>query len=403
MSVGAADVVIQHEASAFDTSGTDFDPDREAKWDAYEAGLKAALEESDGEGFRYGQIFDGGGAFDPDDWTEFRGVAQWDHEDYFMNFQGAVAGHMAFDPTGIMLDWEYNAACRYVWERTHRWFTEVFAPDVEALIFYHHPWQPNKSQGLMEGWAGHPEQDDLAWLYKMQGAFDGHCYPPHALGYPHPDEPEEADDIHDWVRNVLENFEGMQDTGGHAEGLFCYVTLWPSRPGGETFHSPESLTQMIDSIADMWDGGWTDFNVCMMGLPGLGGADRDKYPIHGYPTTTKVRIILNGDPGPALTKRFQFDPRFETFKIEGTIGGNNNRQFWWDFDANGYPDVVDIDDDWFCDLKIVGDSFNQSAQGGHVIRRAKTWTNFVDWWGSDDTDNDPYPSFLYILEQQLGD
>jgi len=388
--------------------------DREADWAAYQAGLEAALLDSDGENQRYGQIFDGGGAFDPDDWTQFRGVVQWDHEDFFMNFDGADGGgdqdrgHMEYDPLNEDDEtndapWEYDAACRYFWERVHQWFTEVFAPDVEALIFYHHPWQPLAGDADGGGpWNGQPEDDQLEWLFRLQGSFDGHCYPPHALGYP--EDASEEQKIHNWVSNVLGYFETMQDTNGIAEDLFCYVTLWPSRPGGATFHSPGSLTQMIDAIADAWDGGWEEVNVAMLGVPGLGGNGAEKYPIKGYDQETggawtEVRIELGGASGPAGTRKFQFDPRFEEIMLDGTTNGNDGH-YNWDFD-NGWPmGVLDTDARWYCDIQIVGDTFTPFSTGGDVIRRARTWDNWIEFWGEDETSAN---SFLKILEDRIGD
>ena len=397
----------------------DFSPlvaDREAKWDSYIAGLKEILEDSDDSGDRFGQLF--GGQGQPEFITEFEGVVQWDHEDYFMNFDGADGpdgaegrGHMKYDPHNTEDntdddEWEYNAACRYFWERLHQWLTEDFAPDVEAFVFYHHPWQPLADQANepSDNWAGQPEDDQLKWLFSLQGSFDGHCYPPHALGYPADQDEEDA--IHTWVTKVLENFETMQGLTGHAPGLFCYVTIWPSRPNGATLHSPESLTQLIDAVADMRDGGWTDFDISMNGVPGLGGGGATNYNIAGYDDDNQtgvfdqVRIVLGGATGPAGTKRFEFDPRFEQFKIEDTSGTPDNDGIYdWDFD-NGYPGLESDGGLFYCDLLAVGDTFNSSATGGHVIRRAYTWNDFLVFWGEDEDVDDG--SFLKILNDRIG-
>jgi len=405
---------------AYNIQMMDFSPvaaDRETLFANYIATVKVALEGSDGSEERYEDIFDGTPFGTPDNWTEWTGVCIWDLEEYFMNYQGADAGHMAYDPgTAGDAEWEYDAACRYYWERTHQWFMEEFCKGAEALIYYQHPWSPLPAEAdEPDEWEGQPEDEDLEWLFRLQGSFDLHLYPPQSLGY-HDNETGNAGRLRAWVQNVLEYGQSITDESGDpAYGLHAFVTMWHSRPNGNTWWGPDGLNETFDEIQDIREAAtpWIGFDAIFQGVIGPGGNagvdGRMAYSVEEYIDTDPsnfdiVRIVEGGAMGAAGTMRYQFDPRFGEFKITGSTNNDNGGNVWtWSYATNGWPDNYQDTGTglYYSNLEPEnGQEVTEGANDGSVIRRAWLWSDWQAFWGTDDTTTD---SVLDELDNVLGD
>ena len=119
-------------------------------------------------GVLFEERLDGCGAFlgferAPNDWSNYNGLVIWDLEYFPLDWDGSKAGSVTprwgpqgtvYDPTNEMVEWEYDAAVRYFWERVHQWFVHVKASQVEAFVMYQHPQRPTASQGLDNEWDG---------------------------------------------------------------------------------------------------------------------------------------------------------------------------------------------------------------------------------------------------------
>ena len=172
-------------------------------------------------------------------------------------------------------EWEYNAAARYYWEKLHQWFTEEFAPKVEALIHYQYPQQPTKPERLesSETWTGKwwdqdsvSEDSEVAWLYKMQGGFDGHVYPMIQLDW---DAGEVTDMVHERDRELPRQHRII----GQRKPLRLRDDL--ERQAEFTGYHPwealKDLIQVIDDARNAWSTPWTNFDAMIYGPIGHGG------------------------------------------------------------------------------------------------------------------------------------
>lgn len=356
---------IGDENDGHDLDPTDFsplNPDRERHFEDYLTGLEENLDNT----------------LDPfsgihrhiSSWNTYGGVVVWDLEFFCLDYggNGSQTGTKwgppdAFDPTAEgteMVEWEYDAAVRYYWERVHQWFLHVYTNEgVEALIFYHHPQQPTKSQGLDENWAGRPWQDDSHWIYKMQGAFDGHCYAPIRLG------PDNAVDIKTWCRNVFENFQSIADE----LNVYSYVSHFPSRPGFEGYQSAVCVRAIIDAsdaIRNALPTAWTDFDEFYYGGIPLGRNWNDSFVVVSVDLAND-EFRIDGD------QVFEFDPFDTTIEIQDSAQNNGTYTIsvsGVSYDGGSDKTVIPVDEE-------IQGTFTPL---GNLITPAKDVADFVSWW-----------------------
>jgi len=355
------------------TAFSPLNPDREELFAMYLAGLIEDLNDalaSDETHRHIGELTNG--------WADYTGLVVWDLEMFCLHYGGRPEGtnwgpSNVFDPDEAgMLDWEYNAACRYYWERVHQWFVEIFAENVMALVFYHHPQGPRSpNEGLEQGgyngidFQGMPWQDQINWVFKMQGAFDGHVYPM---------APLTDGQIEPWCTNVLENFRHIYND---EVGVYCYVTNWPSRPQIEAYQTAAAVEKIIDAddaIRNLEEDEYTHFDALYMGVVGLGHDWGDEFAI------TAVTIGTLGVSSSATVAgevANKFDP-VDLLEISGSyMGLNDHDDYVVDYVAEPFGDTVVYFND------AAGPSIVTSTTPlGDLLAPAKTVDDFVAWWGN---------------------
>ena len=403
-------------------------PDREENWDRHIAGVEEDLNASDDNGEMHEHL----------SWGSYTGVVIWDFERFCIDYDGAPGApgstgwggpHVYDVSVNSDPEWAYDAACRYYWERLHQWFVEVFATNVEALILYHHPQQPrSRQEGLEVGgtygqggpgggpitwlgvWderdtdnapvnGGETWQDDIAWVYKMQGAFDGHCYPMIALGV---GDDENEFDV--WVTNVMENFESVADT----YNVYCYVTLWPGRPSFNGYKSEITMLEEISAIDRMRGpiGGWEDFDVIIYGPVGIGatqGTDTDADPQVMIDYDITDWDAANDEIKIAGHWKWEFDP-FDggsaKWRIDGGTGNVDDLEI--NFGSGDIPDWPDEEGTPPNDKTVIQFTTDLGAEPsshGNFQQPNKTITDFLNWWGTEGSEGG---GFVRQLELVLG-
>ena len=212
----------------------------------------------------------------------------------------------------------------------------------------------------------------------MQGTFDGHVYPPVQLV----DESGDDDDngeLEMFIRNLANYFENdLQGIGDPADGLWCYMTFWPSRPNSSIYKTKTSMTREVAVLKEIrTTDNWTDFNPIIHCTFPTGAPV--EWLIDDVSGAHVVRIPEGGDPNGQRLK-YQFDYQDNVIKIDGSV--SNDGVWSLDYDEYEWPAPFETQGSHWVDITkdSTSDPWATSDDTGKVIRPAKTWSDVTSWW-----------------------